>query len=110
MNKNNLIQNTKILRQINLWTWLASILPLAALAGLWFSWSFGSHSLLNIIMIVGGTTMFTAAVVWWWWALKVMKTLLSHWDRAALGIEDISGSVKEIRSIVREVIPSPSDK
>ena len=110
MNTNNLTQNKKILRQINLWTWLASILPLAALAGLWFSWAFGSHSVLNIVMVVGGTTMFTAAVVWWWWALKVMQLLLSHWERAASGIQDISGSIKEIRSIVGEAIPPTRDK
>lgn len=104
------LQNGKILKQINLWAWLASVLPLAALAGLFFAWSFGSHSVLNIIMIVGGTAMFTTAVIWWWWAIKVMRQLLAHWEKTASGVEGISEDVKEIRLIVKEVITSSDDK
>lgn len=102
--------NLKILRQINLWAWLACVLPLTALSGLWFSWSYGSQTILNIIMVVGGTTMFVIAVVWWWWALNVMKHLLSHWELAGNGIKEISVQVKEIKTIVKEVIPPNLDK
>jgi high-affinity Fe2+/Pb2+ permease len=102
--------NKAILRQINLWTWMASVLPLSALAGLWFAWVFGSKSLLNIVMVVGGTTMFITAVLWWWWALRVMRQLLSNWERAETGIQCISGDIKEIRSLVKEVIEVERDK
>jgi hypothetical protein len=102
--------NKAILRQINLWAWLASVLPLAALAGLWFAWAFGSHSIINIVMIVGGSTMFTTAVIWWWWAIKVMRHLLSNWERAEIGIRDISVDIKEIRGMVQEVIDPAKDK
>lgn len=102
--------NTKILRQINLWSWLASILPLTALAGLWFAWAFGSHSVLNIIMVIGGVSMFAVAVVWWWWAIHVMRYLLSHWENADVGIQGISQDIKEIRVLVEEVLPPPRDK
>ena len=102
--------NKAILRQINLWVWLASVLPLAALAGLWFTWAFGSHSMLNIVMVVGGSTMFTTAVIWWWWAIKVMRHLLSNWERAEIGIRGISVDIKEIRGMVQEVIDPVEDK
>jgi hypothetical protein len=102
--------NKAILRQINLWTWLASVLPLAALAGLWFAWVFGSNSIMNLIMVVGGTAMFSTAVVWWWWALKVMRHLLSNWERAETGIGSISQDIKEIRVMVRDVIQPERDK
>lgn len=102
--------NQKILRQISIWAWLACILPLTAMAGLWFAWAFGSHSILNVIMIVGGISMFSVAVVWWWWALGVMKHLLSHWEKADVGIQGISKDVKEIRLMVKEVFPVIDDK
>lgn len=102
--------NKKIIRQINLWIWLACILPLTAMVGLWFAWAFGSHSTLNILMIAGGTSMFFIAVAWWWWAIRVMRHLLYHWNKANDGIQDISRTIKEIRIIVNELFLEPDDK
>jgi hypothetical protein len=108
---NNILKiNKAILKQINLWAWLASVLPLAALAGLWFAWAFGSHSLLNTVMVVGGATMFTTAVVWWWWAIRVMRHLLGNWERAEIGIKYISSDIREIHGMVKEIIDPNKDK
>jgi hypothetical protein len=54
--------------------------------------------------------MFTTAVIWWWWAIKVMRHLLSNWERAEIGIRDISVDIKEIRGMVQEVIDPAKDK
>ena len=101
---------TKKLREIRWWAWAAAVLPLSSLAGLWFIWAFGTDHAVNIAMIVGFTAMFAIAVAWWWWALHVFKSLLDLWKDTGQGLEQVLDDVKEIKTLVREVIPKQDDK
>lgn len=100
----------KTLHEIRLWAWTAAVLPLAALAGLFFIWAFGTHGMYNVAMVIGSTTMFTTAVVWWWWALRAISTLLKHWDETNSNVRGVVVDVRAIRSLVRELLASESDK
>ena len=92
------------IRQIRLWAWAAAVFPITALAGIFFVWTFGTSTWVSIAMIVGETIMFSIAVVWWWWAMYILKNLVQHWDDTKTKVVDVLNDVKEIRSIVVEVL------
>lgn len=95
-------QNT--IRQIRIWAWAAAVLPITALAGIFFVWTFGTSSLLSWAMIIGETIMFSIAVIWWWWAMYILRNLVNHWDETKDKVGDVLKDVKEIRNIVIEVL------
>ena len=88
---------TKTLRQINIWTWAAAVLPLTALAGIFFVWRFFDNTLFGYIMVAGETIMFAVAVVWWWWAMYTMRNLINHWDRTRENVKDVLSDIRSIR-------------
>lgn len=94
---------TQTINQIRLWAWAAAVLPISALAGLFFVWRFFDGSFLGIAMAVGETTMFTVAVVWWWWAMYVLRNLVKHWDETRENVKDVLHDVKSIKSVVAEL-------
>jgi hypothetical protein len=100
----------KTLKEIHAWAWLASVLPITALAGLFFIWALGSDTWLQIAMVVGATSMFVIAVAWWWWALYVFRTLIQHWDYTKDNVAQVSKELKEIKNIFREIFFNRSDK
>lgn len=94
----------KTIKQIRLWAWAAAVLPITALAGIFFVWRFGTQDLLGLVMVVGETIMFSIAVIWWWWAMYVMRNLVHHWDETREKVVDVLKDVKDIKSIVAEVL------
>ena len=94
----------KTLNQIRLWAWAAAVLPITALAGIFFIWRFFDGSWLSIAMIAGETIMFIVAVIWWWWAMYTMRNLVKHWDETKNNVIGIVKDVKEMKSIVLEVL------
>jgi protein-S-isoprenylcysteine O-methyltransferase Ste14 len=92
------------IRQIRIWAWIAAVLPVTALAGIFFVWTFGTNTLFTRIMVVGETIMFSIAVIWWWWAMYTMRNLVEHWGETKLKVEDVLKDVRDIRSIVVETI------
>lgn len=100
----------KTIREIRIWAWLAAVLPLVSLAGLFFIWLYGSKTSFNIAMVIGETTMFAVAVVWWWWAIYVIKTLVLHWEATRGRVAEVLDEIRSIKGIVRETISNPNDK
>ena len=102
MNKLNF--KTKTIRQIGLWAWAATVLPITALAGIFFVWTLGTDSWFRIALAIGETTMFAIAVIWWWWAMYVMRNLVKHWDETKEDVKDVLKDVSEIKMIVIETL------
>ncbi len=94
----------KTLNQIRLWAWAAAVLPITALAGIFFTWKFFDGTVLGWAMTIGEITMFTIAVVWWWWALYVMRNLVKHWDETKDNVKDVLNDVKDMKTIVVELL------
>lgn len=92
------------IKQIRLWAWAAAVFPITALAGIFFVWTFGTSSILNWIIIIGETIMFSLAVIWWWWAMYILRNLVNHWDETKDKVQDVLVDLKEIKSIVVEVL------
>lgn len=99
---NNFKEQT--IKQIRLWAWAAAVLPISALAGLFFVWRFADGSIFGIAMVTGETVMFTVAVIWWWWALYVLRNLVKHWDDTRENVKDVLTDVKSIRQIVVDLL------
>lgn len=93
---------SKTIREIRVWTWLAAVLPLSALACTFFIWVFGTDSLFRIAMIIGETTMFGVAVIWWWWAIYVIRRLVDQWDTTRNDVGEVLVELKEIKTMVKE--------
>lgn len=93
----------KTLTQIRLWAWAAAVLPITALAGIFFVWRFFDGTILGIAMVTGEVIMFSIAVVWWWWAMYILRNLVKHWDETRVKVVHVLDEVKEMKSVVLEV-------
>lgn len=107
-NKNNF--QDKTLRQIKLWAWAAAVLPLTALAGLFFVWRFSDGTTLGYVMIAGETIMFGIAVIWWWWAMYILRNLVKQWDTTREKVVEVKETLSELRSAVVDLINPKKDK
>lgn len=95
---------SQTLRQIRLWAWAAAILPVTALAGIFFVWAFFDNTVFGIAMITGETLMFAVAVAWWWWAMYVLRNLVRQWDDTKDKVADVLTDIKDVKSIVNELL------
>ena len=95
---------TKTINQIRLWAWAAAVLPITALAGIFFVWKFFDGTVLGWALTIGETTMFIVAVTWWWWAMYVMRNLVKHWDETRDSVKEVLNDVKQMKIIVIEVL------
>ncbi len=94
----------KTINQIRLWAWAAAVLPISALAGIFFVWKFFDGTVLGWALTIGETAMFIIAVTWWWWAMYVMRNLVKHWDETRESVKEVLDDVKDMRNIVLEVL------
>ena len=99
----------KTLQQIRWWAWAAAVLPIAALAGVFFTWRFADGTFFGYIMVTGETIMFSIAVVWWWWAMYILRNLVKHWDDTRENVIIVRKDLKSIKEII-ESIMHPKDK
>lgn len=94
----------KAIRDIRLWAWLAAVMPLSSLAGMFFVWRLAPVSWLDWAFIVGEVAMFTTAVVWWWWAMWTMLRLVRQWDQTKDNVMEVSKDIKEVKSVVVDLL------
>lgn len=94
---------TRTIKQIRLWAWAAAVLPVTALAGIFFTWRFFDNTVFGYAMIIGETVMFSVAVAWWWWAMYILRNLVKHWDETRENVKDVLTDVKSIRSIITDL-------
>jgi ABC-type multidrug transport system fused ATPase/permease subunit len=91
----------KTIKEIRLWFWAAAVIPVTALAGMFFVWIFGTDEMLRLAMTVGATVMFSAAVIWWWWALHSIYKLITLWTRTETTVTEVRQDLKDIKMSIR---------
>lgn len=91
------------LRQIKIWIWLSSILPMVSLAGLFLVWQYFDNTFVSGLIISGEIIICTLAIVWWWWAMYTMRNLVRQWDKTNIKVSEVLDEIKGIRVSVREV-------
>ena len=92
----------KALRQIRWWTWAAAVLPITALAAIFFIWAFGTESLFATALTVGATIMFCVAAVWWWWIIWIVTKIMKKDRRVALELLDATKEIRNIKTLFRQ--------
>ncbi len=100
----------KTIREIKIWAWIAAVLPMTALAGLFFIWMFGTKDLFDWAMVVGQTLLFTVAVIWWWWAIYVIRKLVQQWETTRINVSSVLEEIRTVRSYFRENFKPGNDK
>lgn len=95
---------TSTIKQIRIWAWAATVLPITALAGIFFTWKLTPSTWFEYALITGETVMFAVAVIWWWWAMFTMRNLVNQWDKTKDQVKDVSTDIKEIKSVVLETL------
>jgi hypothetical protein len=92
----------RTLREIKWWAWGAAVLPITALAGLFFVWAFGTEGLYNASMALGATFMFAVAAVWWWWIIWTVAKILKKDREVAEEFRQAQHSLKDIKNLIKE--------
>ena len=92
----------KKLREIKIWAWLAVILPITALAGMFFVWVFGIDTYVKIFMVIGSTAMFSVAVIWWWWAIWTVAKITDLLGMTADKMKDLKNEILSIRKEIND--------
>ena len=93
----------KVLSQISIWAWAATILPIVALAGLFFLEFIGLRTYYHVTLVIGATTMFAISVVWWWWALYTMYRVTDILGKTSEKVETVVDQVDHIKKDIKQI-------
>ena len=93
----------RALSQISIWAWAATVLPLVALAGLFFLEFIGLRSYYHVTLTIGATLMFAVSVVWWWWALYTIAKVTDTLGQTSEKLDIVVDEVVEIKKEVSEI-------
>ena len=93
----------KALSQISIWAWAATVLPLVALAGLFFMEFIGLRSYYHVSLTIGATVMFAVSVVWWWWALYTIAKVTDTLGQTSEKLDTVVDEVVEIKKDINEI-------
>lgn len=90
----------KIDQQVKLWKWLASILPLTALAVILLVYFLGTDTYLKLAMITSVAGFMLASFVWWWWAIDKIKAWFKLIGETQSALTEIKDEIREVRKDV----------
>ena len=93
----------RALSQISIWAWAATVLPIVALAGLFFLEFIGLRSYYHVSLTIGATVMFALSVVWWWWALYTIAKVTDTLGQTSEKLNTVIVDVVEIKKEVSEI-------
>ena len=88
----------KAIKDIKLWAWLATVLPITSLAGLFFLEFIGISSNIRLLLTLGATLMFLISVVWWWWAIYTIATIAKNLSTTIDRFDDVKKDLKSIKN------------
>ena len=93
----------RALSQISIWAWAATVLPIVALAGLFFLEFIGLRSYYHVSLTIGATVMFAVSVVWWWWALYTIAKVTDTLGQTSEKLDTVVDEVVEIKKDINEI-------
>jgi len=93
----------KVLSQISIWAWAATILPIVALAGLFFLEFIGLRTYYHVTLVISATAMFAVSAVWWWWALYTIYRVTNILGKTSEKVETVVDEVKHIKKDIKQI-------
>ena len=88
----------KKLKEIKLWAWAATVLPIVALSGMFFIEFIGLDDTKRIILTIGATLIFATSVVWWWWALYTISKITHFLGESTEKFVEVKEEIKAIKA------------
>jgi hypothetical protein len=89
----------KTLTQIRWWAWAASVLPITALMGLFFTRAFGNDDLYNFAITVSVSSLFLIASIWWWWVIWLISQIIKTNRQVADDLQSTRYYIKELKDL-----------
>jgi hypothetical protein len=93
----------KVLKEIKWWAWAAAVLPISALAAIFFIWAFGTKTMFDIAVISGATFMFATAAVWWWWIIWTVSRIMKKDRKVAQDLKETTTAIKILKRDIAEI-------
>lgn len=90
------------LREIKIWAWAATILPMTALAGMFFIEFIGMSDTKRTFLTIGATLTFTTSVIWWWWALWTISKITHFLGESTEKFNEVKEEIKAIRHDIKK--------
>lgn len=100
----------KLRKELKLWLWIASTVPVSYLIFLYVSWFLDVKNLFHTALIAGVISMFIIAITWFIWAMRTILTLMRQWTHTQEKVGEILIEVKTARSTFRDVFFSRNDE
>lgn len=88
----------KALKEIKIWAWAATVLPMIAIAGIILTYLIGFSSWLQILIVTVSSVLFGIAVIWWWWALHTIAGITGILFNALGRFEKVEQEVVNLRT------------
>lgn len=88
------------LKEIKLWAWAATVLPITGLAGVFFAWILGFDNWFHTIITIGATAMFAVAVFWWWWVMWTVAKIIKKEQKVVKELKDTNNHIKELKTVI----------
>lgn len=94
----------KKLKEIKWWAWLATVGPMFALSGLFFSHMLGFDTWYTTLMTVGAMGFFLAAVIWWWWAIWTIARITVSLGETSEKFDTVHDEIQQIKKDVKQAL------
>lgn len=92
----------KAIKELQIWTWIAILLPSYAIFGTVILWSLGLTSQLGMFVVIACSLILFATAGWWWWVISVVGQLLREWNRTQADIQALIDEAQEVREMIIE--------
>ncbi len=92
-------------KQINIWVWLARILPIVYLIGSVVIYTIGTDTATNILITITLTILSAFAIGWWWWAMDTIRHLMGMFDKNLKRYEEIADELSDVRHELKQHFP-----
>ena len=96
----NLTDDKKTIKELQIWTWTAIIMPATTIFGIVILWSLGLSSQVGMFIIISAAAIIGFATIWWWWAISVVGHLVKSWSATQQHIEELIAEVHEVRELI----------
>lgn len=93
----------KVLSQISIWAWAATVLPIVTLAGLFFLEFIGLRTYYHVSLVIGATAMFGISVIWWWWALYTIYNVTNMLGKTSEKVDSVVDQVTHIKKDIQQI-------
>lgn len=90
------------LKEIKIWAWAATVLPISALAGLFLMEFIGLDDYKRIALTVGATIVFTFSVIWWWWALYTISKITHFLSESSEKFSEVKEEIKLVKEEIKK--------